>query len=350
MKITKKDKVRGMFYGVAIGDALGMPVETYTAEEIQKSFGRIVTYVDPKPDHKWYGNKLKAGMTTDDTQLTIAVAESLIANGELRIISMTTHHIEEYRKSTIGWGGSTKRAVLKLANNTDPSRSGIPEKPNQGCGNGVVMKIAPIAGYMESPYFFNNLNAHMKINIWENIIDFTYMTHRTGMAGASSMAHINVLRYCINSNYLNFSGRTFLELALQGSLLGQDNKLDKQYGIQDNLSERLEELLFDFGNHFGFKETTDKKIIKDYIGTSYVFNSLPFSYKFFLRNPHSIGTLYDVINAGGDTDTNGSIVGGMLGALNGMEIFPQNLIDELREKNKIDDLTERFCKTFDISD
>ena len=86
-------------------------------------------------------------------------------------------------------------------------------------------------------------------------------------------------------------------------------------------------------------------------GTSYVYNSLPFSYAFFLRNPHSIETLYEVGNAGGDTDTNASnasIVGGLLGALNGASIFPQHLIDGLWQKDRILATANKFYETFFI--
>ena len=82
-------------------------------------------------------------------------------------------------------------------------------------------------------------------------------------------------------------------------------------------------------------------------GTSYVYNSLPFSYAFFLKAPDSIETLYEVVSAGGDTDSNGSIVGGMRGALNGRKIFPQHLIDGLWQKDLILETAKRFCERFD---
>lgn len=66
-------------------------------------------------------------------------------------------------------------------------------------------------------------------------------------------------------------------------------------------------------------------------------DSLPATWAFFLQNPYHIRTLYDVVNAGGDTDSNGAMVGALLGALNGMSIFPQCLIDGLWQKERIVD-------------
>jgi ADP-ribosylglycohydrolase len=52
---------------------------------------------------------------------------------------------------------------------------------------------------------------------------------------------------------------------------------------------------------------------------------------FFLKNPYSIDSLYEVINAGGDADSNGSMVAALLGALNGPFIFPSHLVHGLNQ-------------------
>ena len=44
MSQLKRDKIYGMFLGVAIGDALGMPVETMSYEQIRSDFGKIDGY------------------------------------------------------------------------------------------------------------------------------------------------------------------------------------------------------------------------------------------------------------------------------------------------------------------
>jgi len=74
-----RDKVVGMFLGVAIGDALGMPAEGHAAEDIAAKFGRLDRY-HPVSGHRWLGD-LPKGATTDDWQLTRAVAEAIIHAG-----------------------------------------------------------------------------------------------------------------------------------------------------------------------------------------------------------------------------------------------------------------------------
>ena len=111
---------------------------------------------------------------------------------------------------------------------------------------------------------------------------------------------------------------------------------------QDLLSNRIQKLI-------DYKEYNIARIVDEFGGGScYVYNSLPFTYMFFLKNPNSIQSFYDVINAGGDTDTNASMLGALLGALNGMEIFPEKLVDSIPDeyRTKIENLSNRFIETF----
>lgn len=70
------DRFRGCLYGVAVGDALGMPTEGYTAKEIRYKFG-IVRDMMPAQDGHFH-NGFLAGQFTDDTEETLMLAESLI--------------------------------------------------------------------------------------------------------------------------------------------------------------------------------------------------------------------------------------------------------------------------------
>jgi len=96
-----------------------------------------------------------------------------------------------------------------------------------------------------------------------------------------------------------------------------------------------------------------EEIIENFGGGScYVYDSLPFSYAFFLRNLGSIDGILEAVNAGGDTDTNAKIVGEMVGARSGIEIFqsPENrwMIEGLREYDQLIELANEFCDCFEI--
>jgi ADP-ribosylglycohydrolase len=60
----------------------------------------------------------------------------------------------------------------------------------------------------------------------------------------------------------------------------------------------------------------------------------------------------DVIRSGGDTDSNGAIVGNLIGAYHGFELFeePENrwALDGLRCREELEELVNRFCDQFGI--
>ena len=77
-----RSKVRGAVVGTAIGDALGMPVEGLNPATIVSKFGHLRSLVAPRPGtwaHRTH--QLRRGQWTDDTQLMLAIGESIVAKG-----------------------------------------------------------------------------------------------------------------------------------------------------------------------------------------------------------------------------------------------------------------------------
>lgn len=332
---TAYNKVLGFFIGGAIGDALYMPVETFNSELIRERYGRLTTYIRPD-GHKWFDGR-PAGTWTDDTQLTLALSESLIHRGKIDMDDMAKAHVESVQKEgDLGFGPTSKQSIKRLAAGIHWSKSGKSQNPNHGFGNGVVMKVGPLGLYRASPAW-DELWVEERADFINSAVKLTLMSHYSRMAIDSSLAHIFAVKTCFAEG--EFSIENFLkqiiywsEMVLYGEVKGKTDKLTDRFKVIGELDLAV---------------LTPGKIIELFNGgTTYVFDSLPFSYAFFLKNPHSIESLYDVGNAGGDTDTNASIVGGLLGALNGISIFPQNLIDGLLNKERIFDLVDRFYKAF----
>ena len=63
---------------IAYGDAAGLPVEAMSAEQISENYGRITELQAPS-DHPFFPGSAR-GTVSDDTQLSLAVARSLIKN------------------------------------------------------------------------------------------------------------------------------------------------------------------------------------------------------------------------------------------------------------------------------
>ncbi len=323
-----RDKILGMFLGTAIGDALGCPVETFSYDKIKDQYGKVKTYLSPD-GHKWFNGE-KAGGITDDTQLTLAVTESIIESS-LDMDSQAKWHIAAMKDKTKGWGASTKNSIRRLANNCHWSESGESGVDGKGSGNGVAMKISPISAYVACKV--DRTNGEHLIKVMDFIKDFASMTHRSSVAVSSALCQSSAVFYCLMCQ--KFDKDVFIKLVNMAAIGG---KTIFPETLTDDLSVRIESL------NSITSETTDKEIVDNYGGGScYVYDSLPFTYAFLIRNPNTIESLYDVASAGGDTDSNASMLGGMLGALHGSSIFPENLVNELLEIDRVKDVANRFC-------
>ena len=70
-----EERVQGVVFGVAIGDALGYPVEFLDMEQIRARYGRVEGFVEMRQP---YGHSEPVALYSDDTQMFIAVAEGLL--------------------------------------------------------------------------------------------------------------------------------------------------------------------------------------------------------------------------------------------------------------------------------
>lgn len=325
-----RDKVRGNFLGIAIGDALGKPVEMCKPQHIAEKYGRVTEYLDCS-SHKYFENDHK-GTTTDDWQLTKAIARAMITTGRFDLDEIAAEHVKEYTISVRGWGGSTREAVARIAEGMPWKEAGKTKEKNRGLGNGVAMKASPAGLYMALT------NPNCDNPPWDehiqNIADMAIMTHHTSIAVTSGLAHAFATLKCFSVTPETFDADSFVNVIIGAAQLG------RQYcpgTLNDDMQVRFERLkkprLIDPIEEFGG-------------GSCYVYDSLPFTYAWFLKNPQSIETLYDCISAGGDADSNGSMVAGLLGALHGASIFPQHLLDGLKDKNEVLEIADQFYDKF----
>ena len=335
--LPRCDRLRGMFLGVAIGDALGVPVETYDAARIARDYGRITTYLQ-NPSHKWSSRK-PAGMWSDDTQLTLAVAEAIIETGSLDLDAQAKWHLKVLDElGDLGLGGSTRDALNRIRAGVSPHESGKTENPKRGMGNALPMKVSPVAVLAAQGRAF-----------MAGLTSLTAMTHNTSVAAQSAYAHVMALGYCLERQPKKFFGGEFLLDAVDWYSVYARNELPSR-GFPD-LSVRWQEL------HPLLISGDLQRLSPAQLGTRYnsgdafvVYNTLPLAYACFLRHPTSVEALYDAVAAGGDTDTNASIVGGLVGALNGTAVFPAHLVNGLAMRDRILDTAERLCERLGIKE
>lgn len=322
-----KDKIRGCFAGVAVGDALGMPWELCSHDEILALTGGVgVTGLQDIPAGRERRIKdlrgLKLGETTDDWMLTRAVAESLIRCRGFDIADQAAAHVEAYETSTKGWGGTTKESIAELkrwfdTRGREGRRPGVAagfSKPNRGTGNGVLMKLSPMAVGM----------ALKKIRI-EHILELEALTHHEMNARGIAL----VLSRCLTDNVQDGVTPFALQLSQRDFGLPEVAHLFDEEGADEDGLPSADEVRRALGC------------------SSKATESGPFSVATFLRHPRDIrGGILEAINAGGDTDTNAAIVGSMIGAHVGLSEIPSEWIEAVPDAKIAIEVADRFIAAF----
>ncbi len=332
------EKIKGCLLGAQIGDALGMPVETMSHSEIilLNNGQGVVGFTDPIQSRIPQMAKLRAGDTTDDWQLTAVVAESIIARQSWNKADCAQKHADAIRKSTFGWGKTTENAIRDLINKKRQVGS-VPENlgPNKGCGNGIAMKISPMAIYMAigGKGIFGDM-----------CMEISYLTHPDPRAGFAAFAVALVIRHALESQiYENTNPENILT-----NVINQVRVLEKECGEwrynPDTVSGRLEKIL----PLIGKPDQIRQELGSGFIATE----TAAFTIATFLSHPTDFRAgVLEAINAGGDTDTNASIVGAMIGANLGCEEIPKEWREfrtEYQESyflaTKLNELQERLTK------
>lgn len=344
------DGVRGCLAGVALGDAFGMPWEMYKAEEIaDSSTGKGVVGLQGLPAAR---RKLKdtrglsLGETTDDWQLTRAVAASFIRSRCFNLVDQAAAHVEAFETSTKGWGKTTSASLAELklwfdTRGREGRRPGVaaPLKEKQGSGNGVIMKIAPLACAIELHHQVNRYDPDddPKPCLRDWVIDLSYMTHSDPNAANAAVLVAEMMRESLN--WANFGScsetREHFLSALHTSHLPRAKNLPPVKRVFGDPTQRDYIL--------ASVETLRKEA-----GTSCLaVETAAFTLGTFLRHPTDFrAAVLEAINAGGDTDTNASIVGALVGANVGLRGIPAEWIKAVPDAHEAIQVADDLFKLF----
>jgi ADP-ribosylglycohydrolase len=337
--ITLNEKIRGAFLGIAIGDRLGMPVETYSPAKIDQVYpeinGRVDRYLQPR-NHKFFADDYND--TTDDWDYTEATAEAFIrckSNWRIDPNSLMTELEKQCKRIYIerkarGCGGTTRKAIEAMIAGASWNNA-APTGPADGWGNGVAMKIFPMVAALF--VYFGNSDKYDFL-----YTEYTRMTHSKSDTVSTTYAMAAAYKYCLAlDDPLKFNVANFVAAVVAASAKGMAYM---PLTIKHNVTQKLCSLI----KH---QEYNVERIIADFGGGSpNACDSIPFTLMHLVKEPPSINTLYEVVSNGGDTDSNGSMIGGLLGALYGTKIFPQHLVDGLISKDNVTDIANKFIDRF----
>ena len=321
-------KILGCIGMVAIGDAMGMPCHDMTIDEIRKRFkGPVETFHPPFSDTRVHQN-LGPGGITDDTMLTLALAEAYIRdNGSITLDSVCTCAFESYQKAVdtgcgIMFGPSTRAALAAVKEGKDPVKVCLAQNhPMAGASNGAAMKISP-AGLVHPA----NPDAAI-----QDAVTISFPSHCTQTAIASACAVAAGVSEAMSDNADVFSVvRASLYGARQGEAIGKERARTVPL---PSVAERIE-LAVSLALKARDADEANR-FFANIIGTGLsAYESIPTAIGIFVAaagNP--IRCVIAGANVGYDTDTIASMAGALSGALYGCDAVPKDLFQQVTEEN-----------------
>jgi ADP-ribosylglycohydrolase len=313
--IIKRDYYRDILFGVAVGDALGVPVEFKSRQEISEK---------PITDMIGYGTYgLPPGTWSDDSSLTFCLADALadgydlqtIANG---FVKWRYDNFWTARGEVFDVGIGTQQAIERVLKGTRPELAGGFDSWSNG--NGSLMRILPLLAYIKDKpveerfAITKDVSSITHGHIRSAIACFYYIEFaRKLLSGTNLTTVYNELKAEI-SNYLNSTNINKGEIALFNGLL-----VDDVY-------------------------TKNGDTIKS---SGYVLDTLEASIWCLMNTSSYQEAVLKAVNLGEDTDTTGAVAGGLASLYYGYQNIPQKWVIMLARSKDIEALAVKMAKRYD---
>lgn len=298
-----REKFVGSLLGAALGDALGASWEGHRMatqremEELREVPGPLVY--------------------TDDTHMTIAVAESLVECGGANGCHMAKRFVENYfTEPWRGYGPGPPRVFRLISDGEAWDTAATHIYPGGSFGNGAAMRVAPVG------LFYWKRTAGLR-QAAETSSIITHC-HPLGVEGALLQARAVAIAVAQKGD-APVDAAAFLH-SLEGSI-GEDIYRAK-LGAVGRLLDHAD----------------DRRLVVNQLGHGIeAFNSVPTALFSFLANHRDFAsTVLYAISLGGDTDTIASMSGAVCGACLGVKALPREWLDKLENGDYLADLAERL--------
>lgn len=312
----------GALAGLALGDALGMPTQAMSPEQIRAVYGRITGLVDGDASQP-YAPGMPAGSVTDDTEQALLVA-SLLVRGRGSSSGRVALDAGEFAHALLAWedsmiergsldllGPSTKAALERVRAGEDPLTVG-----GAGTTNGAAMRVTPIgiAVSTADPEAFADA-------VWSSC----QVTHATRQGFQSAALVAAAVSMGIDWDTPSASDMTAL---LWKAVSYVDSLPERGAWTPDPdvvaATRRAMQLVAN-------PASSSLECLVEQVGTSVASaQAIPMAFALLARDP-SPRALLDAANIGGDTDTIGAIAGAILGAALGEQVLPADSLSMIEE-------------------
>jgi ADP-ribosylglycohydrolase len=347
-------RAAGALYGLAIGDALGMPTQSLPRALIVARYGEVIGGFEPAPDDQPLAAGMRAGAVTDDTEQAVLLGRLVVESGgkvdgrELAQRLLVWEDGMRARGSLDLLGPSTKRAIDELLQGKD-----IDETGRYGTTNGAAMRITPVG--IATPSDNPDL-------LLERVIAASAATHNTGLALSAAAAVAAAVSAGID-------GATIPEATAQAITAAAKASTSGHWVAGANLATRIHwatSLVADIGRATapatGLEPAPSmaagkaaslidtasgdtpprpgavSALLYDLVGTSLASQeSVPAAFAVLAAYPDDPWLAIRVAaSVGGDTDTIAAIAGAIAGACHGVDAFPVAARTTVADVNNLD--------------
>jgi ADP-ribosylglycohydrolase len=304
-----KNKMLGGLWGAVVGDALGVPVEFKSRDEVRR---------DPVTGMRGFGTfNLPAGSWSDDSSLLLCTVESLVNGFDLkdiadRFIRWKYEGLWTPHGTAFDIGNATAHAINRLRHGVDPEESGGNGENDNG--NGSLMHILPVA------VAFHDMEMEEFLGLVHAVSSITHRHPRSLVACGI---------YCVMARYL-----------MEGEEPADACKrtIEAIPGLYNSppFNSELPAFRRILGGNI-------QSLPEDAVRSSgYVLHTLEASLWCLLTTGSYGEAVLKAVNLGEDTDTTGCVTGGLAGLHYGLKGIPEEWINAIARKNDIKSLFERL--------
>ena len=296
-----KDKVKGVIYGQAIGDALGLGTEGMTDEDMAWKYPNGIShYSDIFQDR--HRKRWKIGDWTDDTDMMLCIANAVIKDKGVNFTSIARNFKEWADGEPMGIGETTYK-VLSFGDYVekpfDASKMLWEMSHQQSAANGGVMRTSIVGLFPKA--------------VEECALNICRLTHYDPRC-VGSCAIVSLLIHSLVYEEEKLSYHKIVDIAQK-----YDSRIREYIDLSLNTDIRALEL-------------------QDWDSVGYTLKTLAAGLWAYWNAPSFEGGLLSVVRAGGDADTNAAVAGAILGAKFGFGAIPPEYVDGLIYKDQLEEV------------
>lgn len=317
--------INSIIYGVAVGDALGFPAQFESRTERKKrpvvDMGK---YMDEYGQLRSWGEKL-TGLWSDDTSLTLCLAESLLKGFDLkdqaeRLVAWLDDGYLSAKDRAFDVGMQTAESLAKVrsilqSGRFDELENLASDADEWGNGNGSLMRNLPLLVYIKGKDVLEQFDLVRKVGS---------LTHPHIRSALCCFLYLRMAEYIINDS----DKYTAFQSARQDTIVLMEylNCADAEY-------KAMNRLLY-----------SDLSILpeEEIDSGGYVVSSLEASIWCLLTTASYRESVLKAVNLGDDSDTTGAITGGLAALLYGVDSIPQDWIAQLKKPELFEYLISRY--------